>query len=426
MLAVSLGILALFLVWVGYCTYHRPKDGVLITLVILTFALDALPWHLLPMTGVAVAVQAVATVGLLGLGLFRRHARPLAGASTPYAVALTAFALVIAAFALVPVPHAYGLTKAMLFVVKAVLPLWALGVWGPFDKRDAQTIVIAFVVGAVMVAANLLISPAMSSAMVDDRASLREDVGPIAVARVIGQGLTLTMLVALFSTGRARWPLMALSVAVMPLLAAALLACGTRGPLFGMALAIAGALVLVWPAWPDRARAVGRLAVVTAVIGGGLLLAPQDIDERGGLQRLLDFSSSVGENRSDRGRLLYAQMATDGIIASKGLGAGTGAFSLMCGVDREYPHNVVLEVGLEQGVLGLGLLALLGALVLGRIIWLSGSRADPLARALAALFFFVLVNASVSGDLTANGSLWVGGGLVWLLRAPRAPVEAVS
>jgi O-antigen ligase len=93
------------------------------------------------------------------------------------------------------------------------------------------------------------------------------------------------------------------------------------------------------------------------------------------------------------------------------LGTGTAGFEAVARTaptigGREYPHNLVLQVASEFGVLGLVLFGALGILAL---FWWRPR--TTVAAALAALAASLLLNAMVSNGLYENRMLWG----VWLV-----------
>jgi O-antigen ligase len=92
------------------------------------------------------------------------------------------------------------------------------------------------------------------------------------------------------------------------------------------------------------------------------------------------------------------------------LGIGTGGFSTTS--IEAYPHNLILETAAELGLVGLALLALV---LVGGAVTVFGNLASPddrpRAALILALFAAALVNALLSGDITANAPLWLALGL---------------
>jgi len=88
-----------------------------------------------------------------------------------------------------------------------------------------------------------------------------------------------------------------------------------------------------------------------------------------------------------------------------GWGLGGWSYYYNHGDSRTYPHNIFMEVGTEQGLLGLAALVLfLAAMVLSlQTIWKDGRNLIFLLPVLAFSFCVTLL----SGDLDYNRALWM-------------------
>lgn len=86
------------------------------------------------------------------------------------------------------------------------------------------------------------------------------------------------------------------------------------------------------------------------------------------------------------------------------IGVGTSGYEVAAGY--EYPHNLLLHVASEFGLVGLALVSALGILAL--LTWRPKSTVYV---ALGALFAFLLLNAMVSNGIYENRMLWG----VWLV-----------
>jgi hypothetical protein len=83
--------------------------------------------------------------------------------------------------------------------------------------------------------------------------------------------------------------------------------------------------------------------------------------------------------------------------------------------NRQYPHNVLLEVGAEGGVLALFGLTTVIALAVRKQ---AHAASAPVEMAMLALVFFFLLNAMVSGDINDNRGLWVALGAALISPLP--------
>jgi O-antigen ligase len=125
--------------------------------------------------------------------------------------------------------------------------------------------------------------------------------------------------------------------------------------------------------------------------------------------RLISLEASPG----DRDQLLLrgVHLFASNPILGAGLGSFAGAIpdSLQAGHFYQYPHNVLLELAAETGIIGV--LLVMGPLLVGwaALFW-SGVRtaSAPIANIVmfVAVFFTV---ANISGDIPSERGLWIFG-----------------
>ncbi len=221
-------------------------------------------------------------------------------------------------------------------------------------------------------------------------------INAIWIARTMG--LALFALLAFRGMGRLRTRTVLLAAA--PLIAVTILA-GSRGPTLGIVF-----VLLLWVVFfkrsPQSRRVmwIGGIGVASFLF---LLLMPEVLRDR--------FILPVTREASGLERLGIVKLAFEALGRIFGPGIGTGGFSqlMRLGDMRAYPHNIIAEVGIENGLLGLAALAGFCGTALARGV---RGRADP--RTLAALigFVFAFWNAQFSGDLMANEWIWLYAGLI--------------
>ncbi|MFN8549005.1 MAG: O-antigen ligase family protein [Candidatus Eisenbacteria bacterium] len=227
---------------------------------------------------------------------------------------------------------------------------------------------------------------------------------PIWFARHIGQALVLfSCFVACGWIRRSR------ALPWLLLLAVVFWLSGSRGVLAALVVA-----ACVWLGSDARSRrwlplafmlGLGVLAVVmaTLVIEGG---ESQTFFHR-------------GASNFYRARLLDIALRTASEVGF--FGVGTGGFGALAGVGdiRYYPHNILIEVGLENGLPGL--LALLGfltstAIAAKRLLGGGASvQGRTIARIVLTLWAFNLANAMASGDVNVNEWIWLWAGVLLVL-----------
>lgn len=223
----------------------------------------------------------------------------------------------------------------------------------------------------------------------------------------VGALLTLgyTLLVARHGVSRA------VGTAVFIAVTLAMLSSGGRGPLLALA---ASSTILMFGrvpsrSWrlPRRKSAVRRLAVIFLLA----LAALVPIAESRSLLTITRLSVLLSPTRgsSAEERIQRAEVAISMWRSDLVLGTGIGSYPVLAGFGdvREYPHNLLLEVGAETGVIGVALLVLLLGFGLRSLGGWRTLRQDPLRVIILALVIYWLVVAQISGDLVDNRALLV-------------------
>lgn len=113
-----------------------------------------------------------------------------------------------------------------------------------------------------------------------------------------------------------------------------------------------------------------------------------------------------GGGASASGRITNYYTALDMILESKLMGMGIGGFLSYTGGsgDRGYPHNIILEITAELGVLGLIIFLLI--IAVGLLRFFNYFNKNFYSTSVFALFVFFLINSMVSGDLNDNRFLF--------------------
>lgn len=130
------------------------------------------------------------------------------------------------------------------------------------------------------------------------------------------------------------------------------------------------------------------------------------------LQRLqLLFSQGMGKSASLRADFYVSsiQRWLDSPIWGHGIGSWP---TLMLGMDeRGYPHNIIMEILVELGLIGMLIFGFLICRTFFNIGKLAFNKEDKLALIIFILFCNVLFNAMISGDISDNRILFVVVGL---------------
>jgi O-antigen ligase len=224
----------------------------------------------------------------------------------------------------------------------------------------------------------------------------------IGSARVVGGAAVALSVYAI--CGRKH---VALSGAATFALAGTLIAVGSKGPLFFAAIAIL--IVCLFGRAKLEAR-IGRafMAAILLLTVFGVLF--EGSTSGLGVSRLLSPLTNHFLDNSTAQRMGLLRSAW-GLAQDAPFGVGWGNFATAAqthAVPRVgpyvYPHNLIAEVTVEAGWLGLALLLFILALSL-RALWRRSN--DRIGAAIFALAIYYVLNAMVSGDITSNRAMWL-------------------
>lgn len=199
---------------------------------------------------------------------------------------------------------------------------------------------------------------------------------------------------------------------------------GSRGPLLFFGLLVIFGLV----ARAGRLRTVtaGRWLPITAIglaslIGIGLVAAQLPSTALNRFTLLGEFiqsglsgelNTSVGDTSAGNRVVLY-ELATELFAEHPLLGVGTSGFEALSERNlapaevEAWPHNSILQVAAEFGIVGLGIFLTLVILALVRPLPYGAA-----GTALRVVFLFFLLNGMVSGDIMSDRETW---GILMLL-----------
>lgn len=272
-----------------------------------------------------------------------------------------------------------------------------------------------FFYGFLTLAATILSAEVFLSHFVLDRASHGQlDVNYIMISRLLGAG---TLSAIYFSIRYQEYYRLLYSSAAVAMFIA-MLQTGARGPIIAL---IAGlAVLVVWIAITDSRisyRQVITSGALMLIVAGGALWLFQGTSRT--LARFAQLASIDGLAAAG-GR---ADLFATGIyywLQAPFFGHGIGSFGLLySGQDiRYYPHNIILEIGVEAGIIGVALFV--GAVCYAVWAILRSDARDVVLQGLTLAFFtFMLTNAMVTGDISTNRTLFVA--LALLLTFDQSP-----
>ena len=216
----------------------------------------------------------------------------------------------------------------------------------------------------------------------------------IALGRAAGYSFGLTVLLVLWDYRRLIW-----AVPVAAICLVALVGSGSRGPLVGLAI---GLVVLFAARLFTRGAMRLGIAIVVAVLCIAVLASTPLLPEAS-LGKLTRISSDASS--ADPTRVMLADRAVHMVIERPLTGHGTGGFAAE-DTGFEYPHNMVLEAGSENGLLA----AIIVIAILGIAAWRATQNIltaqGPWTEMVMLLFVMATTNAMVTGDLNSNRLLF--------------------
>ena len=314
------------------------------------------------------------------------------------------FALIVAAsYLYTPAPN-WGFTQ--------MTRLWGIGgvlFLSPFilikKEEDFRQFAITFLCFAIVRGIDTILFPeyAKEETMQD---TVKTDIG---AAWLIGMAILIVLYYELFEAKRVQW---FMKLICLPLLAAGLIAATARGPIFALVLVLLTA-PLVSPQKLFRPGAALRwlglliIIVIGSWVSFSSLWWAQTRFQQKTREIVEILQGSAPSSGSAVERLDFYKAALTEIAERPIWGLGVGGWAVYYnGKDeRAYPHNLLLLVAVEQGMLGESVLVtflIVVSLAIKRIVKASGEHFIVLF----ALFAFSVTVSMFSGDLDTNRLLW--------------------
>jgi hypothetical protein len=393
--------------------FIRIRAAVISALMFVSISLNAIPWDVFQfdVEQLGVKLEALVLIGAFCCAVWEKRSRVVAQLSNPYLILCVCMGLLMAAYLTVSDFVPYGVEKTELFFFKCVAPVAVLCMLAPFSKQDFTNVAVTLIFTAFLIGINSF----AHTDVLRQRSGDEMNLGSITIARIIGMGLFLVV-----TTFRQKNIKTALALPVSGVAAAILvymfIPTGSRGPL-------ASAIVASIPVFFFRTRNshLQRVAVPCVVLFFIMVafsyFQHSDVSESLGFNRLLYIFQDQQLGTSELARLGLQQAAVEGFVSSKGIGLGTGGFAGFIGVEREWPHNMPLEVLSEFGIAGMILFCAIMAGTVWR--WLSFVRSrtesSVLEDGVVSLWLYYFLNTLVSFDINSNFGFWIAAVFPWLV-----------
>lgn len=331
--------------------------------------------------------------------ILERRRRDVSGVGLALWIAFAG--LVVAGILYAPDPT-LAITAAGKFLALVTLPLMLGALRVASDPRFVRQVIWSFLaIGVVAVIIGIL-----NLSSVDRLIVLGMNTIQVAVAAMLVPLVTIA-----FVVGDGRGIVRTATVLLVPVALVVAIATGSRGPILTLVVMglVAGIAALA------RGRRINRrvLLAIGAIVGGStvaLILAAAFLPSLSTSRfvLLLDFVQGMlggnplaagGDTSSEtRLHLFGAAIAIFGDHPI--IGAGTAGFASLSSsyagayfTDR-YPHNAVLQIAAEYGVVGLAVFTALALAALRRRVPAANG-----AAALQVVFTYLLLNAMLSGDI---------------------------
>ncbi len=251
----------------------------------------------------------------------------------------------------------------------------------------------------------------------------------------VGRAALLVPLLGVVFALREGQPLARVTTAMLaPAALLVALASGSRGPL--LFLVIMAGLGLAWHLARRRAIQWRHVSLIAGLALASLLVVSLAATLLPGqsLQRFTRFGAFVqsvfsadtttyGGDTSSEARVTLFGLAVTLFEQKPIAGSGTASYEALSprylgpSAADQYPHNSVLQIGAEFGLIGLALFAGLVALALTRGLPTTGP-----SGAVRVTFVFFLLNSLVSGDVFQDRMLWVLALLLLLVPLPEPDI----
>jgi O-antigen ligase len=295
----------------------------------------------------------------------------------------------------------YGGTKLTRFLVIGTL-LFLSPFFIIFTENDFRHFARLFIGFSAVTAVQLIFNLEIRSQDADG------DITRIGAGWLMGMAILLLLF---YPISGIRQRQRALLIFLLPLFSFGLMASAARGPIFGVTVAaLIGMATLLKEGRLRGSTAAALLIFLVAGVGGAYLVLRQtDLGKYTAKASELKLLFTEGAASGTAANRMGFYRATISAIPNQPLlGTGIGSWSTFYyGNDqRNYPHNLLLEIAFEEGLLGLtAFLALLLLVGVSVVRMLRASRSHFLA--LALLNLYCLIVSLFSGDLDDNRVLWL-------------------
>lgn len=305
--------------------------------------------------------------------------------------------------------HQFGQTKLLHFVVFESVVFFAPLIL-IYEEKDLEQLLIAFFLLGLALAIKEIYVFLHPTAKV---LAGEQDITHIGASQLIG----MSLLIFFYAQPFRRFP----KILAVPVLGIGVVACAARGPLLSMlvVMVVYSFAVRKSTGFANYKQILLGISIVMIVTSGALMwierypAAQAKIAEKKlELEAFAGGASNPGGTMEERLDFYRSAISAFHKEPFSGLGlAGWSAYYY--GFEKaDYPHNIVLEVAAEQGVIGLTVFfAFLGAVwMASRRIW----KQRPEHAFAIPLFVYSFLVCMFSGDLNVR-ALWFWSGTIFAI-----------
>lgn len=404
LLFIGGGIAAVAFLWMAF------RYPVLFLVAVLIMPQLKGYWPLQPLDR-AVDLTVVMLVGLaLGVGwkLLKFGARMDNGPRLNFStlpkwplIGFGVFALVVALSYTYTPAVSYGGTELLRF-----LGIGTLLLISPFilirTEEDLRRFVVVFLAAGGILALQMILH-------IEDRQTTPEnDITRIGAGWLMGMLILLALYYHPFRRAKHNT---AQAWVLVPIFSFALIASSARGPIVGLLVVLTLNLV-------TSTRVLSRIVITVLLLGVSTAAAfavfsqidPSKYNSK--LSEMVDLVEGKAATGSAVQRLQFYRQTLNALPSHPFLGGGIGSWGVFYyGMDkRAYPHNLLLQIAFEQGLLGVCAMGFFLITVGGASVWLIRKTGTRYA-VFPSLVLFCAIVSMFSGDLDDNRVLWYWTGM---------------
>ncbi|MFZ5517144.1 MAG: O-antigen ligase family protein [Candidatus Zhuqueibacterota bacterium] len=301
--------------------------------------------------------------------------------------------------------RSYGATKILFYLIYNLTMFFIPSLYVNDLRGIKRIIIIGYILGIILGLISFLVKADTVVQFLRFRPS--ESVNPIFLSRSLGVSIICGIFLLVKSKQLYTKFLILLSYII---LLPPMIWSGSRGPFIGV-LVLALGFYFLQPAKPLSKKILISLVTLTSAV---LLIiyTTNTISTR--------ISAPITQEASSAFRVLAWLVAIQNFLSSPLIGIGTGSYLMEAPWQNFiYPHNLILELACENGILGLILILLFigqairyGLSNIRDYAATNESSGLQLSVVSICLFLFGLWNAMFSGDISNNSLVWFAGGLI--------------